>query len=297
MPTSHHILFSHPNVDDILTITTGANQVSWAYNLNTVSYPTYAGEVVQVLSVNIDNLRIEGDVHSYKKMEQVYRWFLRYFQVATQGAGGVNYSESAVKMEYPHRGWTLYIKPIQLPQLRYGRDVVVPSWSMVAHIEDPDPEQRALAIDHAINGDVENFRARVTADIGFRRNNPFSDPLAVISEQEAKLYPKAKDIVGIKVGGDKPVKDPNWGEALQGLAKQMNDQFQALLNGKFEDLLEAQGIDKASGPTKGASTKQNQDTSTQIKSGSVSNPQFGDIPPLTPFTPALPDSDFVPGGG
>src|SRR5687768_5528619 len=37
-------------------------EVNWTYNLNTQTYPTYAGEVIQVLSVNIDKLTIQGQL-------------------------------------------------------------------------------------------------------------------------------------------------------------------------------------------------------------------------------------------
>lgn len=243
------IIFTHPEIDDTLVVSTGANQISWAYNLNTVNYPTYAGEVVQVLSCNIDNLQIEGDIRSYAEMEGIYTWFLEYMQKATQGLRGARYVDAPVKMEYPHRGWTLFIKPIQLPSMRYGREIVVPSWSMQAHIEDPDPVQRELTIDHAINGDIENFKSRVTANIGFRQANPFSDPLAVITKEESTLYPKAKDIVGLKVEGSETQTDPDWDTAIQGLAKQATDMFNALLTGDFKDLVAVYGFENVSGPT------------------------------------------------
>src|SRR3954471_4754865 len=97
------IIFKHPKVGNDLIITTGANEVSWSYNLNTVSYPTYGGEVVQVLSANIDQLSLTGEITSYQKMEAIYEWFVKYFTVATQGGSEANYVETPVLMEYPHR--------------------------------------------------------------------------------------------------------------------------------------------------------------------------------------------------
>lgn len=247
---SHSIIFTHPQIDRALVVKTGANNISWAYNLNTVAYPTYAGEVVQVLSCNIDNLQIDGEVRSYAEMEEIYKWFLIYMQKATQGSGGDNYVGAPVKMEYPHRGWTLYIKPIQLPALHYGRDVVVPTWSMSAHIEDPDPEMRDLAIDNSPGsqyaGEVENFRARISANIGFRRANPFSDPIATITKEENELYSNTGiDLAGIKVMGSKD--DPDEPD-LTGLAKQMQDMFKSLLEGTYQDLIDTYGLKDVSGP-------------------------------------------------
>lgn len=270
MPTdleTHHVLFSHPEIARSLVVTTGANQISWAYNLNTVSYPTYAGEVVQVLSCNIDNLQIEGEVRSYAEMEEIYRWFLEYMQKATQGQGGINFVGSPVKMEYPHRGWTLYIKPIQLPGLRYGREVVIPTWSLSAHIEDPDPEMRALTIDNtpgaAAAGEVENFRSRITASVGYRQDNPFSDPLATITKEENELYGNTGiDLAGIKVEGSKAGQtEPD----LKGFAKQMQDVFASLLKGTFKDLLSTYDIDTASGPAKTKKKKTDEESTKDSK--------------------------------
>lgn len=259
MPT---VRFTHPSLDTDLVIETGANEITWGYNLNTVSYPTYAGEVVQVLSVNIDDLEIVGEVKSYTKMEEIFRWFLLYMQKATQGNGGDAYIEYPVKMEYPHRGWTMFIKPKSLPALRYGRDVVIPSWQVSAHVEDPDPEQRTLAIDHAINGDVENWKARVSANIGFRQASPFSDPQAVITKEEATLYPKAKDLQGIKVENtDTAWSQDDIDELLDGVGKQMTEMFKSLMGGSYKDIIEAAGLGtEVSSPAKGGSGSDNSES-------------------------------------
>src|SRR3954464_14172738 len=115
MPT---ILFEHPNIDNALSVETGANDISWSYNLNTQAYPTYGGEVVQVLSTNIQNLTIQGEVRSYEKMEEIYQWFLEYMMIVTQGIGDKQgYVETPVTMTYPHRGWQMAIRPLQLPNM------------------------------------------------------------------------------------------------------------------------------------------------------------------------------------
>jgi hypothetical protein len=76
MPT---VRFSHPTIDAIkspLRISTGANEITWGYGLNYQTYPTYGGEVTQILSAYTDDLVIQGDVSSYSKMEEIYEWFL-----------------------------------------------------------------------------------------------------------------------------------------------------------------------------------------------------------------------------
>jgi hypothetical protein len=253
------ITFSYPHINegDPLRIRTGANNISWAYNLNTQRYPTYGGEVVQVLSVNIDNLRIDGDVESYAKMEEIYRFFLKYMQRATQGAGGVAYDESPVTMTYPERGWTLQIQPLGLPGLRYGRDVVVPTWNLQANIVEPDPDMGSLSIDHALNVEegsaLEEFH-RVEANIGYRFANPYSDPLGILTAAEHESYPGANlPYEGQVAGASKSDVDAR----LKGLAKQMNANYEAILKGgNVVDLLKTLKLDDISKPTDPSTSSQ-----------------------------------------
>lgn len=177
----HEVIFSHSEVDKTLgklVVLTGANQITWSYGLNTQSYPTYAGEVVQILSAYTDVLHISGDVVSYSQMEHIYEWFLRYISIATQGYNAnpgnrvTSYNEEPVSMSYPHRGWNLKIKPLHLPGLRYGREVVVPTWSLEAHVVEEEAEMLELAKESALLGEFD----KLDAGIGFREHNPFSDP-------------------------------------------------------------------------------------------------------------------------
>lgn len=230
------IQFSHTLINRTLTVSTGANQISWGYNLNTQSYPTYGGEVVQVLSTNIDDLQVTGEIRLYKEMEEIYRWFLEYMQLATQGPGSSpqdGYREEAVVMKYPERGWTLSIQPKSLPSMTYGRDVVIPSWTLIAAIKDPDPAMSDLTLDSAVNGDVANWQGTVSADIGFRQSNPFSDPQGTITTEEKALFPNAPN----QVANGKTVNDS--GTQLTGLAKQMQGAFNSLLStGNLADIFE-----------------------------------------------------------
>ena len=270
------ITFKHDKIPETLTIDTGANEISWGYNLNIESYPTYAGEVVQVLSSNIDDLQITGEIKSYAKMEEIYTWFLKYMLRATQGyQGNERYDESPVTMTYDHRGWQLAIKPIALPAMRYGRDVIIPQWQLRAAIVDPDPDMAELAIDKAVgspvSGDLENFRGRISADVGYRHANPFSDPIGVITEEENALYPGAKDIIGLRVQNSKKNVDPDFEEQLDGLGKQMNDMFMALLQGEFKSLYDADDISKpATGNKK--NDARDDDTADTEKIGNVKIP-------------------------
>jgi hypothetical protein len=58
------INFSYKNPNDKnehrLTLRVDPYNVEWTYNLNTQVYDTYGGQVIQVLSVNVDTLTIDG---------------------------------------------------------------------------------------------------------------------------------------------------------------------------------------------------------------------------------------------
>jgi hypothetical protein len=64
--------YVHPDVDPVkkgkqpseraLRLRLNPNAVNWVYNVNTMPYDTYGGQVLQVLSVNIDKLVIEGQL-------------------------------------------------------------------------------------------------------------------------------------------------------------------------------------------------------------------------------------------
>src|SRR5271170_2407716 len=85
---STQLLFHHELVNNgvPLVITTGLDEVGWAYALNIATFPTYGGEVVQILSVYIDDMEAEGTVRTYEEAEAIYTFFMKYFTVATQGS-------------------------------------------------------------------------------------------------------------------------------------------------------------------------------------------------------------------
>lgn len=133
-----------------LHLAVGPNDIEWGYGLNTVTYPTYGGQVIQILSVYIDDITITGNVKGYKSMETIYRWFARYMAAATAGDSGPKqnnadgtvsaYNQVPVVMQYPHRGWEFKIYPKTLPGFVYGTDVVAPLWTITAAIAQRNEE-------------------------------------------------------------------------------------------------------------------------------------------------------------
>lgn len=176
------VIFEHPAMDSSLIIHVKPNQIIWGYGLNTANFPTYGGEVVQVLSMYVDDMTISGDVRSYEDMERIYKWFIDYMQKATQGrASNEGYDSRPIKMKYPHRNWEFSILPKSLPAFRYGTDVVAPTWQLNAAVSefDDDFEDSVLSEqEFVVAADAGGFDpfGTVTAEIGYHDNNPWSAP-------------------------------------------------------------------------------------------------------------------------
>lgn len=174
-----NVSFYHPQCGT-LVVNTGLDQISWGYTLNTANYPTYGGEVVQILSCYIEDLRLQGTLASYEDLEIVYAYFLTFIDNAS--ADGTR-DETPMKFHYPERGWSFDIFVKNVPGYRKGRDVVAPQWMIEAHIIDTAGDVEKLSdlikteaeIKVATNSQ-ENFglQGRITAE--YLDENPFSDP-------------------------------------------------------------------------------------------------------------------------
>jgi hypothetical protein len=161
------------------------DEASWSYNLNVATFPTYGGEVVQILSCNIGELTITGTLPSYRAMERVYSFFAYYLQIATQGrskdptSGKTSYNQKPVKFTYPERGWSFDIIPTALKRFKYGNDIVAPSWGITAHIVDHGNDLHSIkeftesqVLNNFLKSDGEKFD--LEGKIGFLAENPFS---------------------------------------------------------------------------------------------------------------------------
>lgn len=169
------ISFHHPIVNDLI-IDTGIDTIDWSYNLVTANFPTYQGEVVQILSVNIGDLTMAGTVSNYAKVEEIYRYFSHYMEQATQGIQGVAYNQEPVMFNYPERGWYMPLMIKTAPGFRISRDVVAPQWRLTAHVVDHGKDLASLSklvVDHIIHNKDQDFT--LTGNIGFNANNPYSD--------------------------------------------------------------------------------------------------------------------------
>lgn len=190
------VTFFHPDIKPsadgsrpgpYLTVRSGVDEVSWGYNLNTTTFPTYGGEVVQILSCYIDDLAIVGTLPTYRSAERIYSYFAYYLQIATQGRntetqpGKTSYNQTPMKMTYPERGWSFDVMPTSLPGFRQSADTVAPQWRVVAHIVDHTMDAHSMqeftkahVLEKFLAQDKEDFQLQ--GRIGFSPENPFSGP-------------------------------------------------------------------------------------------------------------------------
>jgi hypothetical protein len=190
------ITFFHPDIPSsrdgrrpgpYLAVNSGLDEASWSYNLNCVTFPTYGGEVVQILSCNVGELTITGTLPSYRALERIYSYFAYYLQIATQGrsknptSGKTSYNQTPVTFSYPERGWTFQIIPTALRKFRYSTDTVAPAWGLTAHIVDHTDDVHDIkeftkhqVLDQFLKTDGEKFE--IEGKIGFLAENPFSAP-------------------------------------------------------------------------------------------------------------------------
>lgn len=240
-----NVIFSHPLIVNDLHIKVKPDQVTWAYGLNTASFPTYGGEVVQILSVFFDDMTVSGTVASYAEMEAIYGWFITYMQYATQGRDNPSYDQHPVTFNYPERHWQFQIWPKALPGFRYGRDVVAPTWTLVAAVKEPDASFADLIKNFAATtGPEAQLFGKATADFGASgdlANNPWAS-----------------------AGNDPRQKGQTTMQYLSSLAKHEGDTFSGFVtsysNGDLSSLLP--NISKAAPSVAKTSTKSGKGTKT-----------------------------------
>lgn len=230
----HTVTFFHPQVGT-LYIATGLDAVNWTYELNVANFPTYAGEVIQILGAFIGPMNITGTVQTYQDLENIYRFFSNYIQIASQGVGNdpqvgsTSYNQKPVQMTYGARGWQFAVMPTSAAQFRYGREVVAPQWVVQCHVVDHSGDAHSLedmTVEHVLNEDSTGGKFDLVGEIGFTVDNPFSSP-----------YP------GVKY-------DPNLtGKAYDQMADFYNKLIPTYLQGDFETITSGFGSKPAFGAT------------------------------------------------
>lgn len=182
--SSTQLLFHHELVNggEPLIVVTGADEIGWSYALNVAEFPTYGGEVVQILSVYIDDVTIEGTARQYFDVEEIYGFFMEYFTVATQGSSAASadkYSQVPMIMEYAHRGWRFEIQPLEAPGFTYATETVAPKWHMKAHVVDKTPDVsklQDLIVQELVSKEQFSLKGIISPESGDPAQNPFIAP-------------------------------------------------------------------------------------------------------------------------
>lgn len=253
------LIFSHPDVDGYpdpttgknlgpLELETGVNSIFWGYNLNVQRYPTYGGEVVQILSAYVDDVVLAGEVRHDEELMHIYRYFYAYFTLASQGQGSgaigdQRFNQKPMTLEYQHRQWLLHIQPIAAPGFRIGRDVVVPTWQLTAHVvqdwgDAPNVGEFLKQTVESIPKDSDEEGSQtweLVGEVGYIEDNPFSDP-----SPGTDTFDPAKVQEGLKA------LDPSG---------MYNDIIKAYTEGKF-DSLTAGAVSKPGFMTAGGSKQE-----------------------------------------
>lgn len=208
------ITFTH-SYAGTLTIDTGVDMSRWGYGLNTQTYPTYGGEVVQILSVYIDDLTLTGTVSSYAQLETIYRYFAKYLIAATQGhnktaVANESYNLDPMIFTYGARNWKFFIYPKSVPGFAMEMGAVGPQWQLQAHVIDDSPDLsvikdgiKAMSVKNigkaigsssppatgtfTLNGNISPKYGNPNAD-PFQTDDPFARQEAAQAKQWADFY-------------------------------------------------------------------------------------------------------------
>ncbi len=235
------VIFEHPFVKHgtPLVIDSGMDQVNWSYRLNIARFPTYGGEVVQVLSAYVDDLSCMGTVRTYAAAEAIYEYFMEYFTRATQGAStdpssSERFTQVPMIMHYPHRQWTLEIQPLQAPGFTYDQELITPVWMMKAHIVDRGLDKEsleALVVKETVHELQHKDEFKLQGVISLEAGNPALNPFISPRTGNAKINPNtgAPEFSESEFNATK--------EGLGRIADYYSHLLPAYLKGEYEDII------------------------------------------------------------
>lgn len=136
----------HPHAGT-LRFRTNPNSIRWNYTLNTNVDETYAGRVVQILSVNIDELTVSAHAGrgGWPYVQQVALYF-RDLLVAQRN------TDAPAHFLYPNRGWDFAVYAQAIP--------LKDAWSSVS---------REFTMQFAVQEDVSGLASKATIDAELAR--------------------------------------------------------------------------------------------------------------------------------
>lgn len=172
-----YLVFRHPSLRRRLNITHGASEIKWSYALNTVTTPTYGGEVVQILSCYVGPMTITGQTANNDELGRIYDWFLDYMNEAGKGD---RRDERAVIMDYPERGWSFKLQITQLQGFQVGTTLLGTPWTIQAEVVNDDDRQ--MLVEHTMNALNKPLFDKTLRQVGFNAKDPTIDPTASINQ-------------------------------------------------------------------------------------------------------------------
>jgi hypothetical protein len=170
VPDNATLKFSFPKIKDPLYIHTGANEIKWSYHLNTVSYPTYGGEVIQALSTYVGPITISGNTVDNVQQKKIADWFRRYMLFA----GYYGRTEEPILFEYPERGWSFWMQVTDYPDFHYAVDEIAIPWSVTGEIFQDNGLNTIATYTHSTF--TESLMRANLQEVGFNAHDPRIDP-------------------------------------------------------------------------------------------------------------------------
>lgn len=142
----------------VLRFRTDPNSVTWEYNLRTNVEKTYGGQVIQVLSANIDNLRITADagLGGWAYVEHVAVFFRDMLFNQREGL-----SEPGI-FRYPTRGWELKVFAMNFP-FKDSVEDVVREFTMSFKVQEDVSGIVTTSL-------IESEMAKLSKGVGYTRN-------------------------------------------------------------------------------------------------------------------------------
>lgn len=157
----------------VLRFRTNPNSITWEYNLRTNVEDTYGGQVVQLLSANIDNLRVTAQAGrgGWAYIEQVSLFFrdMLFDQREGRGDPGI--------FRYPNRGWELKVFALNFPFKDSVGDVLK-DFTMSFRVQ----EDVTGVVTSSL---IETEMAKLSKGIGWERNE-YNTPMSEWVDGEYK---------------------------------------------------------------------------------------------------------------
>ena len=176
-----------------LRFRTNPNSITWEYNLRTNIEETYGGQVVQVLSANIDNLKITADAGrgGWPYLESVAIFFrdMLYDQREGRGEPGV--------FRYPTRGWELKVYALNFP-FKDSVEDVLKEFTLNFRVQ----EDVTGIVSSSL---IESEMAKLSKGIGWERNE-YNTPAQEWNDGQYRPIP-----MDLGLGGSDPVDELEQG--------------------------------------------------------------------------------------